>query len=66
MCISNLIFLYIIPYLDALTNTLGLWWRIVRRVYSLFSIMVILLLIFYLVAFVFLKVLFALSVAENK
>ena len=66
MCIGNLIFLYITPHLDALTNTLGLRWRTVRRAHGSFGIMAILLLVFHIVAFVLSKASFSMNVAENK
>ncbi len=66
MCIGNLIFLYITPHLDALTNTLGLRWRTVHRIHGSFGIMATLLLTFHIIAFAVSKASFAMNVAEHK
>lgn len=66
ICIVNLIFLCAVPHLDALTNTLGLRLRTVRRLHGSVGIMTGLLLIFHIVVFAFSQVPFPLADAENK
>lgn len=66
ICIGNLIFLCATPHLDALTNTLGLRLRTVRRLHGSVGIMTGLLLIFHIVVFAFSQAPFAIANAENK